>query len=738
MDPSSFRSTQFDKSLEEAWQLIQQEQKATSTSGWRNLLPRVFTSQQPRFIQRVEVRKTLTALRNLANSSKEMKDEIVQSLFHQSFEGIEKRKDNLYDKLGDVVTFLQKNGVGSYITAPFCQIIRAVYTCYKKSILHDGLEDLNNLMANLNVSKRQTTIDIANEQAIVEVFNAHQQEFSHAIQAVHDNISLSTGQIYEVKSFVRKLKVCFNEVAVRELFVALEKDPLISSDVVRHIRMDWDKSGEIIGTSIKDNTTVFSQKRRAEIIRYAQDLSFQLEFGEELEVLCEKMKQDVLQGKMVITSRLQDKYPEFYRLQQLDQLTSDQQEIWTRQFQRIMNDAYLFQELTKRQRNKQRTASFVEDTLIQEGFGLNANDDKRTDAELDALRLLLDAEGFDDQTLDDFSDFVRAKKLQARLQAVGLSENRARELAAKIPVLEDQFTDLQRHLVEESNAISGLPSNYPKLATKWLLSIKKQRMVAYFETLFCRYIQSLQPDLQKNANLPDIRLPDPILEVVLNGAISAYIDKDLLSMTTFCRKWHHRIVGEMVQGLDDMDAIFHKGACHGIATEWVLQEVKAPYLSAEEFVAMAKVGTVTSKQRFMQLEGTMRHDKTMHDVECFTPEHFWNFKNLKQHKIAFVLPIAIIEAKVEDQACKLKEKLNSERSALADSHGTVFLIMQSHSIYLRQDEKRACRLGDSNVGVLDFSKSNDPKSELYECLHDLLTMEYSDNTFLVGCQFIPE
>jgi hypothetical protein len=194
----------------------------------------------------------------------------------------------------------------------------------------------------------------------------------------------------------------------------------------------------------------------------------------------------------------------------------------------------------------------------------------------------------------------------------------------------------------------------------------------------------------------------------------------------------------MIQGFEDDDAVFHQGACFGITTDWAIKEVCMPYLNGKDFVRYAKVGTITSQHRFCQIEREMRVDFMEHRKD-FDPKEFWNLQSLKSQKIKSVKHVGQFYGTLEEQVSALQKQLESSKDALAASHGTVFLFMTGHVIYIRVDElKKTYRLGDSNTGILDFSNSLNPKTELYQCLHDLLKEQYPDNKFLRGCQFIPE
>lgn len=743
MDPRLQVSTIFSTGVETLWGKVNQHKEAAQSS--KNILSRMVDAMfRTRFLDLPEVRSSLEGMRSALNSSPGEKNEIIRSIVEKSFRGERKLPGCLYDKLGEVVTYLQQQGAGKVVTEPLCEVIRQVFGRFKARLQQDGVDELSELMQELTVSKKESSLDFASQPRIAQVLAEKEEVVSSAILAAQQkDVTLSMPQVDGVRSLVRELKVGINEVAIRELFDALRKNPVVSEKVVAMIEDDWNGRGEIIGTAIKANTKVLTRERRDAIIRKAEDSSFKAEFGDSISDISQKMKQDLREGKVVITSKLEQKYSDFYKLQQSDELTNEQKIVWARNFQQIVRDAYLFQEITSLQKNKRNSSSFVEDTILR-GMGITVKDETRVricraDAEVRVMRMLMEGEGFNSQTLEEFAEYVRTKKLEASLKSVGVSEKKAADLACVIPLIQQQLADLHAKLRGQCDRIAGLRADFPPLATRWLLSLKKSWLANKLDEMYKEYI-NMQPDfLRKKVwnsdDLVGMAFPEEFAKSIDDGTFSTTYDEELLQYGRFYEKWGPRIVREMIQGLDDDDAIFHGGACLGISTEWVLKEVHSPFLSAEEFVRTAKVGDVSSTQRFRQLEHLLRN-KT---AQSFAADAlFWNRQLLKQQNIEMIVPIAVIsDESIDNQVKQLQECLAKQSEALRCSHGVVLLFIKEHAIYMRMDETGTHRLGDPNVGVLDFSKSNDPKSELFACLKDLLSSHYKKNDHIFGYQFIP-
>ena len=114
------------------------------------------------------------------------------------------------------------------------------------------------------------------------------------------------------------------------------------------------------------------------------------------------------------------------------------------------------------------------------------------------------------------------------------------------------------------------------------------------------------------------------------------------------------------------------------------------------------------------------------------PEQF-----LKQFGIKDVEEIFDVTCEVKDAAEHLKKHMELHQERLRFSHGTLLLMITKHALHIRCDHKRKIfRFGDTNTGIFDFHKSDEPLKELFECFNDLLCLKYSDSTHIAGLQFM--
>lgn len=540
---------------------------------------------------------------------------------------------------------------------------------------------------------------------------------------------------------ISDLKEGLNLLAVRKLFEELEQDNTISPSIVLMLRNDWDDKGTLIGTSIKKNREFLTQERCREIIAIAKKASLEAAIRDQLEQVGQKLRQDVLQGRLVVTSQLERQYPEFYALHKLPHLDDAQKAKWAKEFQGIVNRVYI-QQAIKMKQKQQRDVDAVED-LILTAMGKIDDDAYNTqklkaEAELEVMRLLLEGEGIETQSLQSLEELMRIKKMEARLTALGVEKAKIPALVTLLPSLKQELRELHNATLPWASTITDLPETFPLLAKRALLKSKKAAVAAVVEDEFTNHIYSMQEIFQKKvwgiSDLLEFSLPASLKMRVRDGSSFTSIDQELIRYGAFYENWGHRIVREMRQGFNDLDAIFHEGTCHGITTRWVVNEQKYPALKAEDFVQMVDVGTIRPSDRFRQLCLYAKHflvdgHKLVHRL--------WSPQFLKKEKIRAVrLFREPCDAKTSAEA--IKRNLDACLEQLAQSEGALYLLIKSHCLSLRIDPRRNIyRLGDVNVGLLDFSQSRNPLRELYDCLNDLIGTKYSDNNFVEAFQFLP-
>lgn len=583
--------------------------------------------------------------------------------------------------------------------------------------------------------QRERSLNLQEERHVVAALD--NSIMSAAIESVRADTALLSEQIDAVRTMLQELKVGIHNASINELFDQLQRDQAISLSVVTLFRKDWEAGGELIGTAIKENREVLTSSHRAKILEVARSMSSEQAIRLELQNFSRKLQADVAQGRTVVTSAVAKLYPDLYKLQKLKTLTEDQKVVWQTQFQRLVNQAYINQELRRKQNPHVRSGSFVETKLLQ-SLNLAEGDEFETrrqkhEAEVEVIKLLLEGEGLEMSSIDELAALMAKRKLEARLLAVGVQKPCLGDYVKVIEILEEGYSSMMRCSMVWKETIVGLPAEIPPKARRLCLLTKAASVEQKMRHEMLNHIRSSSDVLKAPkllpAHLKALEIPEHIQAQIRDGSLYSKTDRNIIRSSEFYVKWADRLLVEMIQGLDDDDSVLQNGACFGITTRWVCNEQRLPYLDAAEFTRM--VGEVGSRDRFRQLQ----HDFGMVDstsgiIEKVFPQAFRKVQKIKEINTLFGY-----ECKVKDVVPLMKPQIESV--VLSKSHGVIPLLIKGHILYIRIDRNRNIyRLGDVNAGIFDFSKDEKPEDKLYEALGDLLQTFYPDNSFVVGVQFI--
>ncbi len=459
----------------------------------------------------------------------------------------------------------------------------------------------------------------------------------------------------------------------------------------------------------------------------------------QIEQFGQELRKDIKEGRTVITAAFAKRYPELYRLRKQEEMTADERYLWSLEFQRLVNEVYLGQELRNTQNPHRSAGTFVEQVVIKT-MGLATGDEmliraRQHEAEIEVIKLLMQGEGIDAGSLEELTHLLATKKLEARLKAVGVKDRVVTNLIKVIRNLEEGYSTMIACSEVWKGHIAGLPDEVPPLALRFLLQAKAASVDHLNSSRLKAHIQS-NSDLLTNQvlgpyELLSLQIPSCLMASVKDGSLYATKDSCLLKVSKIYQDWGHRLVeeGEMIQGLDDDDAVLDLGVCLAIASRWVWNAQKYPHLTAQEFVRVSALGQITARDRFRQVYHLLgiSLNATKHFVDWF-PAQF-----LKQEKIKTVEKLFDIQCSVCDAAKEMKVAIEGCKDKLSHSNGALLLIIDGHAFYIKIDE--IYLLGDPNIGILDFSESATPLDELYRCFEALLRIQHPDNTWIACLQF---
>ena len=135
--------------------------------------------------------------------------------------------------------------------------------------------------------------------------------------------------------------------------------------------------------------------------------------------------------------------------------------------------------------------------------------------------------------------------------------------------------------------IAGLPNEVPPLALRFLLQSKAASVNRLNSSRLKAHIQSNSELLTNQVLGPNellsLQIPSCLMASVRDGSLYATRDSCLLKASKIYQDFGPRLLGEMIQGLDDDDAVLDLGACLAIASRWVWNAQKYPHLTAQEF-----------------------------------------------------------------------------------------------------------------------------------------------------------
>lgn len=530
-----------------------------------------------------------------------------------------------------------------------------------------------------------------------------------------------------------------NQAAVQRFLNDLKAEG-IDEQVIQCLEKDFEEDGELIGKDIQEGEVAFSQALQDLVRDRAKQTSEKLAGDKKLAAFRDQLKRDLLEGRAILTPAKPPKFKEFYELSALETRSEAQQRRWQQEFCKIINQAYLNEQIRKKQGSQAQVGSFVETTLL-EALGFGSPDDFRLrkakhQAEVDVMRLIMDDKGLDQASLEDLAKQVEEEKLVARLGAAGVPERDVAPYAATVRQLEGGFCQFMDASSPWKQTIKGLSDQIGQKITQYLLSTKAIRVESRNHRIFRDLLKKVAQKIKRDPE--GIPLQDSCRKLLeeksaqaREGKIYEGIDKALVKQSKFHEKWQRCLVQEMIQGLDNDDEVFHKGTCLGTTTRWVCHEQRHPHQEAKDLASNLMVGRVAARDRFRQLYHNI--GMQLLQIETFSPEKIWPEGFRKTLHIKEVKPLFSAQCPADKVAQKVRENVERLATALEASHGVMSISIHSHVLYLRMDPKsQRYRLGDTNVGLFEFGNAD----ELFNCLQDLMGSLYNEKDQQVaGFQF---
>lgn len=540
-----------------------------------------------------------------------------------------------------------------------------------------------------------------------------------------------------------------NAALLHSFLESLEKDPHILPEIVRELK-DKSAKGDLswLGEDIASGCAFFTQERQPELRERICRQSSWKELEESLKLFQEELLEDVRAGKETIhsntVSRIFERFFTLQRKAQFQQLTPEERRDWEREWKRIINTAYLRQEISKRENSSKQRMTFFLEKKVLSFLGCQSHPEtdemesrrKQQQAELEVMRLILKGQGLEDYPIEAIQKLLEVEKRKARLQAAGLTEQQVCFAMYLLHLLRQFYADLSIKTKPFEEQVPGLPSDFPPLAMKFLLKERKYSVESARRRATWKIVES-----QIGANSVDFQTKEG-QAIFLQSIKKTLEQKDFQNQVSseksypireeqqrcidFYQKWGKYLVQEMIQGFDDEQEVLGSGVCLAIAIRMALNDQRNPKLGGSE-LGKGQLSKITRSDRFLQAlhKVSVKFSKT--EPIAF-PEAF-----LKINKIRSV---EIIQALEIDQGKTIPEQIQLILQSNEKKFGTngVALMIFSfagsgHALYIRLDRKQDCefkigRIGDSGVGLLEFTDSTRGEEEFVACLADLIEVFY--------------
>lgn len=566
----------------------------------------------------------------------------------------------------------------------------------------------------------------------------------------------------EVEQVIEGITEGYNESAFAMLIELMKQDKEIKLIIVQKFQESWNTDRSLFGEDMKKEGALLTEERRNKILDEARYLSKQTELTAAMEEFKRRLNKDLGEGKVIPQQALVKKrYAGFFNLvsKKLKDLTDREQKTWKQNYNRIVSDALLMQEMKKLEmHSNQMGGSFVENELLNLRRLGNSDDtsvrQERHNAEVRVLKTLLEGQGLVGKEMESVKLKIEAAKQESRLQVSNVPKDQIqlyKDIILAVGCLYDLLLSEAKPMKEE---FQSLPSTFPKQMRELLLE-RKGRLID--NTITGKIQEVLKAVAQEPLFLA--------LKNYTTKQIIEYFGKEFQSFHDFIKmdigkaaetslqseidfhaKWQHRLKGEMIQGLADKHEALGEGVCHGVSSRWAANEQRHPDASVQDLSDPRKMkisttdrvlqGFYTAAFRLKTMLAKTKSEMNQAFIEKSFPEAFR--KNLGINKVDMIGEVEGIYDTAQkkrkkltpDQLKQFRKLLQDQTGKLKKSHGVVSIRLEfetgAHAIYLRYDPSHKqlaiFRLGEPNIGLLELMD----EKEFFDCFEDLCQVYYKE------------
>ncbi len=566
--------------------------------------------------------------------------------------------------------------------------------------------------------------------------------------------------IEKVEEVVDNIVEQTNIAMLENLFKQMKQDKNIKLKVVEAYEKNWNEGdGALIGEDIKKHEKVLTAERCKLILDQARTLSKVKDLDIGVKNTVERMKKEVSQGKKTKTM-IQRVFSDFIgrAKQKLNSLIDEKaKKEKIDGYTRLACHTILQMELEDLMKGPQTTlGSQVENTLLEK-LGKGKPDDlalrsKKHEQSQKVLKNMLDAKGMDGFTLENVADKIADAKLQARLEASGLTSQEIPGAMALIKAVENSIERYRAELNKHKNDFSGLDPSYPEKHKLQLMMQKGAMLDRQAENMIGLFFNFALGPLNegKRSSVFLLKPENEITEFVkvefdkkIAGIPKMVMEKENQirpSDTEFARKWKSYLKAEIIQGLEDQQECLIDGVCAGATTRTAVKEQRNPDMSCEDIAKqdVIKIGAIdryTQAAHLMavKVKGWVVGQPT--GIKAYLqksyPKAMCMANGIKEARyIDQVIGPTVagkIGALTEAQITALVDALSRKDNVLKQSNGVLVLSLAmdegGHRMYLRYDKERnTYHVFDINHGLFELPT----KERFTECFVDLLN-DYKDS-----------
>lgn len=431
--------------------------------------------------------------------------------------------------------------------------------------------------------------------------------------------------------------------------------------------------------------------------------------------------------------------------QTIQPLSKEEQERRRITLQKIINQAYVTQEL--KYKGKFACGSFMEHKLLKYlGYTLDENSSYyNKEAVYDILNQVvqsqLQIEGFTG-SLATVRNSLKECALRARLETLGIKGQEVEKFKEALVILNEIKGDLK----EKSKQIklvlpADFPLKHPSPAIEYLEGQFESEKKFILSDTIAEYFHSKKfREIFKDNNISTENFVKRMKKRQEKMDVNKFItqceninnDEDIKSEIAFFMKWGKYIKVEMIQGLNDDNEVLDKGVCWGLSNQIQMLAQKNPNLSADQ---MAKHIRINRKHRFFQ---------SLHAANKTITKRFMPETVLK--KEGFTKETVLFELTYDSDENDFEKIITAKDQSLKLSNGSLrlqFLMNKGggHAIYGRFDSARnVVWIFDPNVGFLTFESSekdfNSTRNLGFAFFKDLMKHRYPDAYTLNAHQIV--